>query len=324
MSDALLDRYAAVERLYSQGQWDQVLQASNALLAELPPEPGDPWRARLLLLQGHTHLYGLAQFEKAAAIYQQVLDGRPEPVLQNVAEQELARCQEALAAAAATSAAATPEQAAITAQSQPTLAAPQAPAPTPLSQEFPFTAQAMGSPPPDQAVSAMPWLEVLGGVDPAAAEMQGGSTSDSAANPFVAAPTAPTETAADSAALPFEVTTTAPDETAPEPEAVVEVEAELNVAVAVDAELEPEAAAAAEAMPQQEEAAEAAFSVDAPSDVIDEPDQVEVRQADRRSAEVIDLESIDTPEPAQAAAPPRWSPAEEAELARGLLTVVLG
>jgi hypothetical protein len=73
------------------------------------------------------------------------------------------------------------------------------------------------------------------------------------------------------------------------------------------------------------------------AEVIEEPEQIEVQQADPNRAVVVDLEPLDEPEAAALAGPeqepapqavdatpqPRWSPAEEAELARGLLSVVL-
>ena len=130
MSDALQDRYAAVERLYSQGRWEQVLQTSAALLGDLPQQPGESLRIRLLLLQAHTQLHGLGQIANAAALYHQVLEERPEPLLQAIAERELAHCH------------ATPKAA-------------------PLSPAFPFVAQAVGTPAPGQVASAAPWLEAL-------------------------------------------------------------------------------------------------------------------------------------------------------------------
>ena len=59
--------------------------------------------------------------------------------------------------------------------------------------------------------------------------------------------------------------------------------------------------------------------------VIEEPEQIEVQQADPQRAEVVDLMDRDEPAAAPVATDQaRWSPAEEAELAKGLLTVVLG
>ena len=232
MSDDLQDRYAAVERLYSQGQWEQVLQTSAALLADLPQQPGEPLRTRLLLLQGHTQLHGLGQIASAAALYHQVLEERPEPLMQAIAQQELARCHDAQASAPAAN---TP-----------------GPEPAPLNPAFPFVAQAVGAPADGQAVSAAPWLEAM-------------------------APPAPGQGPAEDAPRP------------PKQPVVTE--------------------------PEQIE----------PVDVIEEPEQIAVLQADPRQDEPIDLEPEPLPEPtAPLTAAPRWSPAEEAELAKGMLLVVLG
>jgi hypothetical protein len=204
MSPTTADRYAAIERLYSLGQWQQVLDESEALLAGLTGNNASSLRQRLLLLQGHTRLHGLGQIDAASALYQQVLDSQPEPVLLAVAQQQLARAQT------------------MTETADPAVEPAVEPAPrepTLLSQAFPFTAEAVGTAPPGQPAAAAPWLE-------------------SSSQPAAAAPT------------PVEVI-----------------------------------------------------------EVIEEPEQIAVHQADPDRAQIVDL------------AP--WSPAEEAELARGLLEVVL-
>jgi hypothetical protein len=204
MSPTTADRYAAIERLYSLGQWQQVLDESEALLAGLTGNNASSLRQRLLLLQGHTRLHGLGQIDAASALYQQVLDSQPEPVLLAVAQQQLARAQTMTETADPAV-----EPAVEPAPGEPTL----------LSQAFPFTAEAVGTAPPGQPAAAAPWLE-------------------SSSQPAAAAPT------------PVEVI-----------------------------------------------------------EVIEEPEQIAVHQADPDRAQIVDL------------AP--WSPAEEAELARGLLEVVL-
>jgi hypothetical protein len=204
MSPTTADRYAAIERLYSLGQWQQVLDESEALLAGLTGNNASSLRQRLLLLQGHTRLHGLGQIDAASALYQQVLDSQPEPVLLAVAQQQLARAQTMTETADPAV-----EPAVEPAPGEPTL----------LSQAFPFTAEAVGTAPPGQPAAAAPWLE-------------------SSSQPPAAAPT------------PVEVI-----------------------------------------------------------EVIEEPEQIAVHQADPDRAQIVDL------------AP--WSPAEEAELARGLLEVVL-
>jgi hypothetical protein len=204
MSPTTADRYAAIERLYSLGQWQQVLDESEALLAGLTGNDASSLRQRLLLLQGHTRLHGLGQVDTAAALYQQVLDSQPEAVLEAVARQELARARSR-------------EQA--------------------MDQAFPFKAEAVGTPPTGQGAAAAPWLETLSKTEP-----------EPESQPVLAAQPPWVE-----------------QQPAPEPLTPVEL--------------------------------------------VEEPEQIVVHQADPTRAEIVDL------------AP--WSPAEEAELARGLLEVVL-
>jgi len=283
MSDGQQERYATIERQYSQGQWQEVLSSSTALLAELPEQPGDPLRTRVILLQGHTLLYGLGQIAEAAAIYRQVLDSQPEPVLQSISQQELERCLGSMAAA-------------VDAPSPVSKATDQPDA----GSAFPFAAQAVGSAPAGQPVSAMPWLDALGGVDPAATLAPPG---DAAQPPLLT-----------SAAVGTETKTASTPEQPPQPEPPAQA-------------LEPES---------QEIAVAPAASADViAADVIEEPEQIEVQQADPGRAEVVDLAPAAEPAMTPAAAAleaveassepvkPRWSPAEEAELARGLLTVAL-
>jgi hypothetical protein len=219
MSPTTADRYAAIERLYSLGQWQQVLDESEALLAGLTGNNASSLRQRLLLLQGHTRLHGLGQIDAASALYQQVLDSQPEPVLLAVAQQQLARAQ-------------TMTETADPAPSHTAL----------LSQAFPFTAEAVGTAPPGQPAAAAPWLESSSQPKP-----------EPAPQPQADAP------------APAPPWLTEPPAAAPTPVEVIEV--------------------------------------------IEEPEQIAVHQADPDRAQIVDL------------AP--WSPAEEAELARGLLEVVL-
>ena len=231
MNPATADRYAAIERMYSLGQWQQVLDASDALLAALPGDDDPSLRQRLLLLQGHTRLHGLGQIDAASALYQQVLDSQPEPVLLAVAQQELTRAQT------------------MTETADPAVEPAVEPAPrepTLLSQAFPFTAEAVGTAPPGQPAAAAPWLESLSQPKPEPAP-QPQADAPAPAPPWLTEPPAAAPT--------------------PTPTSVEMIE------------------------------------------VIEEPEQIAVHQADPDRAQIVDL------------AP--WSPAEEAELARGLLEVVL-
>jgi len=51
------------------------------------------WRQRVLLVLGHTQLYGLADAAAAAAHYQQVLELGSDPMLRDIASAGLAQCQ---------------------------------------------------------------------------------------------------------------------------------------------------------------------------------------------------------------------------------------
>lgn len=296
MSDPLMERYAAVERLYSQGQWAEVLDASAALLAELHVPAGDPLQTRLLLLQGHTHLYGLGELERASALYQQVLASRCEPMLQAIAQQELARCNPSQPEAAAKPVA------------TPSVSSPASTEPL-LGSDFPLTAAAVGTAPSSTQASAMPWLEALGGSDPAAGVV--GAASANQVQLQAAAPWVQSEPVGSSGSE-------ARPDPLPEPDPPADQELPAD----------PPAAAA---KPEPAAIEEIAIAT-----VIEEPEQIEVQQADPSRAEVVDLNPVEvTPQviatadnqadnPAAAQSKPRWSPAEEAELAKGLLTVVLG
>lgn len=129
--NSLQQRYEAIERVYSERQWDDVARLSEELLLELPNEPADPLRQRLQLLLGHTYLYGYEDRATATGFYSRVRAATQEPVLRDIADQGLEQCA-----------------------SQP------APPATTLevgSGQTPITAS---------TGSAMPWLEQLGGIVP--------------------------------------------------------------------------------------------------------------------------------------------------------------
>ncbi|MEO1002026.1 MAG: hypothetical protein AAFX65_02825 [Cyanobacteria bacterium J06638_7] len=91
--EILQQRYATIERLYSEREWPQVEALSEALLSELPAEADDPVRLRLGLLLGHTRLYGLGAVAEARNHYQQVLDHCSETTLRQIADQGLQQCR---------------------------------------------------------------------------------------------------------------------------------------------------------------------------------------------------------------------------------------
>ncbi len=119
-------RYEAIERVYSERQWDDVARLSEELLLELPNEPADPLRQRLQLLLGHTYLYGYQDRATATGFYSRVRAATQEPVLRDIADQGLEQCA-----------------------SQP--------AQLEVAPEQASNAPSTGS--------AMPWLEQLGGIE---------------------------------------------------------------------------------------------------------------------------------------------------------------
>lgn len=90
--DALQQRYGAIERVYSERQWDEVARLSEELLLELPNEPADPLRQRVQLLLGHTYLYGYQDRATATGFYSRVRAATQEPVLRDIADQGLEQC----------------------------------------------------------------------------------------------------------------------------------------------------------------------------------------------------------------------------------------
>ncbi|MFM8660743.1 MAG: hypothetical protein ACKOCI_05245 [Cyanobium sp.] len=90
--EKLQERYSAIERAYSERRWPEVESLSQGLLAELDPIKADPLRLRLVLLQGHTRLYGLTDPSGARQYYASVLQHCEEPTLRDIAQQGLAQC----------------------------------------------------------------------------------------------------------------------------------------------------------------------------------------------------------------------------------------
>ena len=149
---SLQQRYEAIERVYSERQWDDVARLSEELLLELPNEPSDPLRQRLQLLLGHTYLYGYQDRTTATGFYSRVRAATQEPVLRDIADQGLEQC-----ASQAAQLEVAPEQASN--------------APSTGGQAFPFGNEPVA---PGTVItsagSAMPWMEQLGGIE--AAEVQ--------------------------------------------------------------------------------------------------------------------------------------------------------
>jgi hypothetical protein len=143
--ESLQQRYEAIERVYSERQWDDVARLSETLLLELPDDASHPLRQRLQLLLGHTYLYGYKDAVTATGFYSRVRAATSEAVLRDIADQGLEQCDRETAAPSAA-------------------AAPQGS----TGQAFPFSAEpSQNDSTPSGAVAAMPWMEQLGGLDPA-------------------------------------------------------------------------------------------------------------------------------------------------------------
>lgn len=106
--EMLQQRYSAIERAYSERRWPEVESLSQGLLAELEPNPADPLQLRLVLLLGHTRLYGMADPSGARHYYDSVLEHCEEPTLRDIAQQGLAQCSQAAEQQPARSEAAAP------------------------------------------------------------------------------------------------------------------------------------------------------------------------------------------------------------------------
>lgn len=81
-------QYAALERLYSNRRWAELEASAEILLTEMD---GD-LRSRVLLLLGHTRLYGFNDAGVAAEHYRQVLAAEPQALLLGIAQEGLNLC----------------------------------------------------------------------------------------------------------------------------------------------------------------------------------------------------------------------------------------
>ena len=97
------ERYAELERAYTEDRWPDVLEQGGQLIADLSNHP-DPVTAdlasRAQLLLGHAHLYGLRDPAAALPYYQALLAGPADPDLRRIAEEALPYCQSAVEPAA--------------------------------------------------------------------------------------------------------------------------------------------------------------------------------------------------------------------------------
>jgi hypothetical protein len=307
------ERYAALELAYTEDRWPDVLRQGESLIANLastrdPLEAGLLSRAQLLL--GHTHLYGLQNPSAALPYYQAVLASPAEPDLQQIAEAALPYCQPVASKASETDVPSPADVIAI---------AEVAADPAPLETEVPQpTANDVREP-----------------AEPFPAASSGGV--EAAAMPFTINPLETTPTgSADEASQEAKTTVNAwpsldPFQTTSSPEAQAVI-----TAVATDSSefvITESAAPWLDAMALQEEAEalraqraaerKSAKASEAGNDVelVEEPEQREVAQADPYLAEEISLEVAPSEETA--------TPEELAqlmgdpELVDGLLRVML-
>lgn len=101
--------YAELERSYTEAQWEDVLLQGSRLLAAVQDDPlKEALRSRCQLLLGHANLYGLQRPALARPYYLALQQGTNEPDLRLQAEEALQYCPEAPRAAAGSSVAATP------------------------------------------------------------------------------------------------------------------------------------------------------------------------------------------------------------------------
>lgn len=262
--EKLQERYSAIERAYSERRWPEVENLSQGLLAELEPNPADPLQLRLVLLLGHTRLYGLTDPSGARHYYASVLEHCDEPTLRDIAQQGLAQCDREAEA-----------QAPIT----------QAAAPW-LTDSAPAAAGAATQ--PAASDDASPWLSELAG----AAGQESGQTA--------AVPESPSPPAAPSADLPA---IASPAEPAPE---------------AATPEQEPELAAIPERLSEPE--------AELVGELVDEPEQIAVAQADPLLRQELVLEELASPEGGNIPAsddPGEWTADQLDDLSRGLLRIRL-
>lgn len=87
-----LEAFADVERIHSRGDWSEALDAGQALLANLQVGATNSLRLRLELLIGHTLLYGLGKQAEAEQHYRVVQQTSGDPVLLAIASQGLQLC----------------------------------------------------------------------------------------------------------------------------------------------------------------------------------------------------------------------------------------
>jgi hypothetical protein len=351
------ERYAAIEQAYVEDHWTTVLSKGENLLKILeqsddPEAQGLANRVRLLL--GHAHLYGLSEPEVAEDYYRSVLAHQAETELRRIATEGLQQCQRPTAprASAALEAQAVPVETTAPVESAASAA--------PLETVAPANAV-------EEAQETLAPATVL--VEPQEAVVQAETTTTSTpASPVPAESPAPSlESAATTtpAAAPWAEARAVPQEASPT--TAINDPFLTAVTAAAAAKGSIGGAAASAAMPwladlpegvviETPTAAPPSTSLDAPTaarslqplapagglslipslevEVVEEPELLEVVQADPNLSEELELELTRIRERRRAAASPMASPAaaeavapdlsqEDPVLVAGLLRVVL-
>jgi hypothetical protein len=93
-------RYEAIEKAYCEGRWDRVLETGTVLLRELPDGSKDReikgLRHRMHLLMAHTLLHGYGDRDAAEDLYREVHNSDAESSLRQIAEDGLDQCHKPL------------------------------------------------------------------------------------------------------------------------------------------------------------------------------------------------------------------------------------
>ncbi len=307
MDPQLQEAYVAVERAYSQGQFPAALERAQQLAGQVAEGTPDELALRLRLLTAHIHLYGLQQPAQAEPLYQRVLEQTSDRTYHELARHGLTLCAQL--------AAATPQPNATGSADGGTSQTPP-PIPAALDAAFPGTA-------PDSAATgataigaaaAMPWLSDLagGGQAPAAAM-------------------APQEREATLAPGEAEPEPAEPDPAEPEPAGPGAIRLETRAETpheAAEVGGEPTTGSGGPG-PEQASAGATALAMATPEPPQPEPEPEPIEP------ELLEPEWIEPEAPPGAAAgrtpaggdtahsPLAFSPAEAAELAKGLLLVKL-
>ena len=305
MDPQLQEAYIAVERAYSQGQFAVALERAQQLAGQLPEGAADQLALRLWLLTAHIHLYGLQQPAQALPLYQQVLEKSSDPTYHELARQGIALSGQLAAAAPGSGGGDVPEAEA-SAAPPPAPAALEAPSPGTVPDFLSGTPAAVGA--ATATAAAMPWLNDL--ADPGAATSAPAASPAPFAVDSIPAATAPAPAETPGPAEQAALSLAPREEPAAEPQEAVVTVVETTTTAAGPGE--EGAAGEAERDPA------AAADVQAIEAELIEPELIEP-QAAPTDTNGSGGPAVGGAEQAHIA----FSPAEAAELAKGLLLVKL-